>query len=270
MRSRQPHVANVSRTNARAARSWSAVRGKWAVARIDCSLTAQVAPNPIRATHGQGQTAPRSSSSPGTGRSSSGRGLTPGVASAPLSGTGRSSSGTGRSSVVTGSTSTTGRSSSGIGAGSAMSLRVPRLRAFDARHDPCQHHRRFRSATARETSRCPWRRTMAPPEEFEPQNFTLTTRREGERGIVALTGELDLHTADQLTAAVTTLLDQHVTAIEVDAGSLSFADSAGLRAVLTARAAAQRAGASFGVTEASEPVARLIEITGLSEMLRAD
>jgi anti-anti-sigma factor len=111
---------------------------------------------------------------------------------------------------------------------------------------------------------------MAPADEFEPQNFALTTRREGERGIVALTGELDLHTAGQFTAAVTTLIDQHVTAVEVDAGGLSFADSAGLRAVLTARAAAQQAGASFGITAASEPVARIIEITGLSEMLRAD
>jgi anti-sigma B factor antagonist len=111
---------------------------------------------------------------------------------------------------------------------------------------------------------------MAPADDFEPQNFTLTTHREGERGIVALAGELDLHTADQLTAAVTTLLDQHVTALDVDAGGLSFADSAGLRAVLTARAAAQQAGVSFGVTEASEPLARIIEITGLSELLRAD
>src|ERR671911_187033 len=42
---------------------------------------------------------------------------------------------------------------------------------------------------------------MAPADEFKSQNFTLTTRREGERGIVALTGELDLHTADQFTAA---------------------------------------------------------------------
>jgi anti-sigma B factor antagonist len=111
---------------------------------------------------------------------------------------------------------------------------------------------------------------MAPVDDLDPQNFTLTTRREGERGIVAMAGELDLHTADQLTAAVSTLLDQHVTALDVDAGGLSFADSAGLRAVLTARAAAQKVGVSFGVTEASEPVARLIEITGLSELLRAD
>ncbi|MGH9112545.1 MAG: STAS domain-containing protein [Acidimicrobiales bacterium] len=110
---------------------------------------------------------------------------------------------------------------------------------------------------------------MPPVDDLDPQNFTLTTRREGERGIVAVAGELDLHTADQLTAAVTALLDQQVSAIDIDAGDLSFADSAGLRAVLAARAAAQRDGVSFGVTKASEPVLRLIEITGLSELLRA-
>src|SRR5918996_254122 len=90
---------------------------------------------------------------------------------------------------------------------------------------------------------------------------------DGGRQIVSVVGELDLHTADALTTAVTGLLEQKVTRVEVDAGGLSFADSAGLRAVLIARAAAEGAGATFGVTDASGTVERLIEITGLSDLL---
>jgi anti-sigma B factor antagonist len=104
-------------------------------------------------------------------------------------------------------------------------------------------------------------------DDVEDEGFSITTRRDGGRVVLALVGELDLHTADELTTAVSGLLEQEVTRVEVDAGGLSFADSAGLRAVLIARAAAAEAGASFGVIDASGTVERLIEITGLSDLL---
>lgn len=108
---------------------------------------------------------------------------------------------------------------------------------------------------------------MTVADDRDAGGFSVSTRREGTRGLVALAGELDLHTADELTNAVSGLLEQKVTRVEVDAGGLSFADSAGLRAVLMARAAAEDAGATFGVTVVSASVERLIEITGLSDLL---
>jgi len=111
---------------------------------------------------------------------------------------------------------------------------------------------------------------MTTADDRDAEGFSVSTRREGARGVVALVGELDLHTADELTTAVSGLLKQKVTRVEVDAGGLSFADSAGLRAVLMARAAAVEAGATFGVTVASGTVERLIEITGLSDLLFDD
>jgi anti-sigma B factor antagonist len=111
---------------------------------------------------------------------------------------------------------------------------------------------------------------MTTADDRDAEGFSVSTRREGARGVVALVGELDLHTADELTTAVSGLLRQKVTRVEVDAGGLSFADSAGLRAVLMARAAAEEAGATFGVTVASDSVERLIEITGLSDLLIDD
>ena len=108
---------------------------------------------------------------------------------------------------------------------------------------------------------------MTAADDRDAGGFSVSTRREGARGVVALVGELDLHTADELTNAVSGLLEQKVTRVEVDAGGLSFADSAGLRAVLMARAAAKDAGATFGVTVVSASVERLIAITGLSDLL---
>jgi anti-sigma B factor antagonist len=108
---------------------------------------------------------------------------------------------------------------------------------------------------------------MSAADDRDTESFSVSTRREGPRGVIALVGELDLHTAGELTTAVSGLLAQKVTRVEVDAGELSFADSAGLRAVLMARAAAEEAGATFRVTVASGSVERLIEITGLSELL---
>jgi anti-sigma B factor antagonist len=111
---------------------------------------------------------------------------------------------------------------------------------------------------------------MTTADDPDAEGFSVSTRREGPRGVVALVGELDLHTADELTTAVSVLLEQKVTRVEVDAGGLSFADSAGLRAVLMARAAAEEAGATFGVTDVSGNIERLIEITGLSDLLVDD
>jgi anti-sigma B factor antagonist len=108
---------------------------------------------------------------------------------------------------------------------------------------------------------------MTTGDERDAEGFSVSTSREGARGVIALVGELDLHTAGELTTAVSGLLEQKVTRVEVDAGGLSFADSAGLRAVLMARAAAEEAGATFRVTVASSSVERLIEITGLSDLL---
>ena len=111
---------------------------------------------------------------------------------------------------------------------------------------------------------------MTAADDRDAGGFSVSTRREGARGLIALEGELDLHTADELTNAVSGLLEQKVARVEVDAGGLSFADSAGLRAVLMARAAAEDAGATFGVTVVSASVERLIEITGLSDLLVDD
>lgn len=107
---------------------------------------------------------------------------------------------------------------------------------------------------------------MDVADDLHPAALVLSTRREGSRRIVVVSGELDLDTADEFRTAIADLLAERVSSVEVDAAGLGFADSAGLRALLLARNAAEAAGASFGVTVASPNVTRVMEITGLTDL----
>jgi stage II sporulation protein AA (anti-sigma F factor antagonist) len=86
--------------------------------------------------------------------------------------------------------------------------------------------------------------------------------------VVALVGELDLHGSDRLAVEVQQALREPVELLELDVTRLTFADSAGLRAVLLARSAAESNGATFRISDVSPPVGRVIEIAGLGDLLR--
>jgi anti-anti-sigma factor len=94
----------------------------------------------------------------------------------------------------------------------------------------------------------------------------VSSRRDGDRTVVILAGELDLHGAERLAAEVQRALAESQI-VEIDAENLTFADSAGLRAVLLARAEAERSGATLRVTKVSPPVGRVIQIAGLADEL---
>jgi anti-anti-sigma factor len=105
--------------------------------------------------------------------------------------------------------------------------------------------------------------------------FTVSTRREGAIAVVELAGELDLHESKRLGAALSQLLDEPsregpggpLEAIELDAGALTFIDSAGVRAVLLARTAAADVGVDFRFARVSPAIRRIVEIAGAGELL---
>jgi anti-anti-sigma factor len=109
----------------------------------------------------------------------------------------------------------------------------------------------------------------------EPEVLVISAWRDGSRAVVELGGELDLHGSSRLTAEIQRLLKESaaddpagkVERVEIDARELTFADSAGLRAVLLARTETQTTGATFKVTAVSPPVERVIEMAGLSDVL---
>lgn len=100
-----------------------------------------------------------------------------------------------------------------------------------------------------------------------PDVLVITSRRDDTRAVVELVGELDLHGSGRFSAAVEQILTDAVERLEIDATRLLFTDSAGLRAMLLARDEAQTRGMVFQVTGVTEPVERVIEVAGLSELL---
>ncbi len=104
---------------------------------------------------------------------------------------------------------------------------------------------------------------MTDPDE----TLTITTRRDGATSVVILSGELDMHSSEYLSTALTGVLAGGPAEIGIDARGLSFTDSAGLRALLVAHDAAKEADVPLRLTHVSEHLDRLLDITGLREVL---
>src|SRR5918994_795 len=97
--------------------------------------------------------------------------------------------------------------------------------------------------------------------------LSVSTQSDDARVVVALAGELDLHEAKRLSAAMSEVLTGPITAIEVDVRKLTFIDSAGIRAVLIARAEAKRLGVAFRLWGASTAVVRIMKIAGVEDLM---
>jgi anti-anti-sigma factor len=101
-----------------------------------------------------------------------------------------------------------------------------------------------------------------------PVVLTVESRVNDGRAVVSLTGELDLDGVDVLYAEVRALVDGRTChTIEIDAAALTFVDSAGLHAILSAQAAAQFAEIGFRVVSLSPQLTRVVELTGLAAVL---
>lgn len=96
--------------------------------------------------------------------------------------------------------------------------------------------------------------------------MTISTIRKGDTVVIALAGELDLHSSELLSATVTDALATSPDAVEIDAEGLTFADSAGLRSLLSAREAAEQHGVTLRIGRVSTPLGRLLDMTGLREV----
>lgn len=102
---------------------------------------------------------------------------------------------------------------------------------------------------------------VSPP----PSALSIDVRRDGDAANVKVRGEIDLETTAELSSALAGV--QSATDVSIDLSDVTYLDSTGLRALLTARDAAAEAGARLRVSATSSIVARLIEITGVTELL---
>jgi len=94
----------------------------------------------------------------------------------------------------------------------------------------------------------------------------IVVRREADRVIISLSGELDMATAELLAQAVEGVEGETMVVLDLD--QLQFIDSTGLRGVLSALERCREHGREFAVTRGSQQVQRLLGVTGVAKHLR--
>ncbi|HXQ01037.1 MAG TPA: STAS domain-containing protein [Solirubrobacteraceae bacterium] len=100
------------------------------------------------------------------------------------------------------------------------------------------------------------------------EHLQIDVRRERDRVVVGLRGELDLLAAPVLQAAVESPEIDDTEMLVIDLQDVRFVDSAGLRVILVAYERSQQRGQAFALSRGSAQVDRLLSIAGLDEHLR--
>ena len=88
--------------------------------------------------------------------------------------------------------------------------------------------------------------------------------------VVRVEGELDLATAPNLRSRLANLIADADGSILLDLDGLTYIDSTGLCAVLTANSELSRQGRELRVIKASVPVRRLFEVCGITDLISDD
>lgn len=96
----------------------------------------------------------------------------------------------------------------------------------------------------------------------------IELRRESDRVVVTLAGELDMANAPLLAEAVDSEQLAAAPTVVLDLQKLTFLDSTGLRVILSTREKCWRRSQEFAVTQGSPQVQRLLSVTGVGEHLR--
>lgn len=87
--------------------------------------------------------------------------------------------------------------------------------------------------------------------------------RRDAAAVVRLTGEIDLHTAPRLTAAVDQAVSGSAAGVVVDLAGVSFFGSAGVAALYRAATGAAAQGRPLLLADCSRIVARVLDLTGM-------
>jgi anti-sigma B factor antagonist len=97
--------------------------------------------------------------------------------------------------------------------------------------------------------------------------FEARTATEAGRAVVALAGDCDLEVRDELTSVLLAAVGSALT-VFVDLTEVRFLDSSGLHALIAGHHAAVERGGRLCVVNATGVVARVLELTGVGELLR--
>jgi anti-sigma B factor antagonist len=97
--------------------------------------------------------------------------------------------------------------------------------------------------------------------------FRILDYQRGDAHRLALTGELDLVSAPALVETVSTVCREGARQLLLDISELAFADSTGLRALLSAETLCAEHCCEFTLTRGTEQLERLFQITRLFQNL---
>lgn len=87
------------------------------------------------------------------------------------------------------------------------------------------------------------------------------------RAVLRVDGEIDLATADLITAVAAPQITKERRDLQLNLGGVRFADCAALRAIVSIHNQCLAAGGRLILTELTPPVARLLRVTALDEAL---
>ena len=101
---------------------------------------------------------------------------------------------------------------------------------------------------------------------FEQEFAISSEQRDGER-VIALTGELDLGTAERLAQELERAQADGESAIVLDLSGLTFIDSTGLRVIIEADEQLADGESAWAIVPGPDSVQRVFELTGTAERL---
>jgi anti-anti-sigma factor len=98
-------------------------------------------------------------------------------------------------------------------------------------------------------------------------NFEVAVNFGRERVTLRLRGEVDLLTAPELEATVNAIIDQGPRSLVLDLADLAFMDASGLRVIASGVSRLKTIGEELTIRSAPALVTRLLNITGLSDLI---
>ena len=102
-----------------------------------------------------------------------------------------------------------------------------------------------------------------------PPEFSCLASLDHGEAVVAVTGELDMSTAPELSRSLAGVLDQHPQRLTLELGGLQFIDSTGLTLLVRTSKQLKAHEGALELAHPTPPVRRVLEIVGLDGLLVA-
>jgi anti-sigma B factor antagonist len=111
------------------------------------------------------------------------------------------------------------------------------------------------------------RESLRATELLDLGELTIRSERDGDVHTMALTGELDLATADAVQAELERIEASDATSIVLDLKGLTFMDSTGVRLLVSAHARSRADTGRLSLLRGPAAVQRVMELSGVDVLL---